>query len=156
MIKSPEMKKLPGKSVLQKLWEKRLILEHAAKHGSISCVFAKDVSDGSGAILVGLSRNGSFTPLARLLTKDELDRMNPVFEADINDLFEQVRGELISNIGCGTKSWTPDFFEKHFPVSSGMTSIWWELANDVCVFLTEHFGKAGLWRNWVSGPKGEA
>jgi hypothetical protein len=149
----------PGKSVLQKLWEKTLILEHAVKASRLQCVFAKDVEDGSGAILIGLKgKNGSFTPLARLLTKIEIDRLKPVFEADLEGLYGDARESVLKATKFDPSKWTPEFFEKVFPEGHALTESWWEIAEDLCEWLAEHFRDRNSTR-WIwlmRGPDGEA
>ena len=142
-----------GKSVLQKLWEKSLILEHAIAEDCVLCVYARG-SKGEGAILIGMKHpNGSFTPLARLLTKAEIEDLEPEFEVNVGGLYGENRAALLEV--SGPADWTPTWFETTFPITHGLTRAWWEFAEGAAEYLSEKFGKASL-AIFGGGPVGEA
>jgi hypothetical protein len=81
------------KPFIQKGFEKAVMLE---RNDELSIALVKD-SNADFALVVGLgSMEDSFTPIAKLLTKSEIDSMNPVKEGSrvIDEWFKMVRGSL--------------------------------------------------------------
>tara|TARA_R110002153_G_C13149835_1_gene481875 strand:- start:135 stop:479 length:345 start_codon:yes stop_codon:yes gene_type:complete len=81
------------KTFIQKGFEKAVMLE---RNSDLSLALAKDVS-GDGILVIGLgSMDDSFTPIAKLLTSNEIASMNPLVPDSrvIDEWFKRVRGTL--------------------------------------------------------------
>lgn len=79
------------KTFIQKGFEKAVMLE---RNSDLSLAVAKD-RRGDAILVIGLgSIDDSFTPLAKLLSSDEIDSMAPLPDVKVDECFKRVRGEL--------------------------------------------------------------
>ncbi len=98
---------LEDKTFAQKAVEKTLMLE---RHDSFGLILAKN-PNGSDAVVIGIvQEGGTFTPLAKVLSKLEIDSMDPLF--DSREWCDEVMSKARSDI-----PWIdPDDFLKTGPL----------------------------------------